>query len=201
MLSMKKASLLLVGVTAFGCTDTKSATAPQRWSPASAVSSDKNASNDGHDRSSVAARVNGDILFSPTTGLGELIAEHAVKHVNGAVDGEFQIAGTVSGTDYRMSGPVACFTVAGNTVRVAGLVAHSTTSDVPPGRYVIWNQQDNDIPKGKAEANGHQPADLSSHFYVVFSQADAEWHCDVGINVNTMFPATRGKVELYPEGH
>ena len=189
-----RASIVAVVIVLAACSDGTSVTSPSR-ALTPALNADKGGSSNGVDHSNVTQRVDGDISFLLAPNAWELISEHAVKHAKNGFDGQFLI----QGPNYRLSGPVFCFNVVGNTVRVSGLVARSSTTDVPPGRYVVWSQQDNDVHVTNGEAAGKQPPDQSSHFYVMFTQFDAQWHCDVGINVNTMFSATHGKVEVYPE--
>src|SRR5690349_18310916 len=68
----------------------------------------------------------------------------AKRDAEGSVSGHFSWFQIRDGIADKLEGDVVCFTVIGNTVRVSGQITKSSTTQLPPGMYLIWEWQDND---------------------------------------------------------
>ena len=146
-------------------------------------------SSDGADRRIVQS-IHGHADFvASVVASGEIRYEvQAKQSAAKGPEGEFEWKG-VSEPTFDIHGAVFCFTVVGNTARVAGVVERSSNPNVRAGDYLIWNFVDNDATK-------HGPDMSTAALRVTQPVATAE--CTGGQNTGPYFPV-RGRLEVYPE--
>jgi len=183
-------SWVLVGAALAACSDTPRVVGPTRITAADAEANSASTS-------STARRqfVFGDALFEPADqGVSHVrYVVIAVRKKSGLTVGEFEMR-LLRGTNReRFNGDVSCFTIDGNTARIAVKVEESNNPDVKPGDFLIFTAQDNNDPSQK---RADRVADQTS-FVFLGDASVAQFHCDVGFSV-TMYPLERGQIELIP---
>lgn len=182
MLTPRKASLLLSIAVLAGCTagSDQNLTAPM--SPATEASLAASGA-----QQQVTGHAN---IVLP--GFGDAVqrySQSAIRHADGTVSGQFELKSEQDG-GLRIHGDVFCFTIVGNTARLAGRVDQSDIDFAPVGSYAVWTIIDN------GQGN-RSPPDLTSDFFVGFNEAAAAFHCAVGINLGAFLPVLSGNLQVH----
>ena len=112
----------------------------------------------------------------------------AIRQSDGSVAGEFEEFSAQDGGQ-RIHARVYCFTVTGNSARLAARIDQTNVSFGPVGSYVVWSVIDN----GEG-ANG--PPDETTDIFFGGTQAQADAHCRSGFNLAPYFPSLRGNLQV-----
>ena len=182
MLTMRKASTLLIAIALVGCGDQagRSITSP-RLSPASGsgIGTDRGAADE-------TQKVEGHGEFV-SFGVPTRYSNEAKRSTDG-VKGHFEIEQSAGAGEFHIIGDVMCLTVTGTSARLGGVVEKSTNPDVHPGEFLVWSLVDNDAsPK-------HSP-DMSSDLFLESDKAVAQFHCDNGLTLPPLHPV-KGHFEV-----
>jgi hypothetical protein len=121
----------------------------------------------------------------------------AIRRPNNTIDGRLALAVAFPSGPVVIEGDPVCFTVVGNTSRLAARVVRTNSADLPTGSYVIWSVVDNH-PDGERQSGGRKP-DLSTFFAKVLTNVEADWHCTVGINIGPFHPV-QGNLTVHEQG-
>lgn len=204
MIPRRNALAIFLGFALVGCSDSdKSVTAPQLRPATGTVIADREDGGESDEAQQAKEGkaiewVHGSIVFMAAPDTPERIANHARKSADGVVQGRFEAKDDL----HRITGSIVCFSVAGNTVRLAGRAERSNAPLVPPGTYIIWSQVDNDLTTNlstnRSGPDRKRAPDETSQI-VLANEVVAMDHCNVGLNVAPLYPAIKGSVELYPE--
>jgi hypothetical protein len=184
MLTTRKASVAAAGLFLLvGCSD-QPATAPNsgRFDQSAAISTDRSGGEKqqvtGHAFYLVAAEQNAFEAYSLS----------AVRHHEGSITGEVQIKSAI-GDGFRIHGKIACFTISGNTARLAAKVTKSTNRNVVAGAYLFWSLVDN------GEGREAEP-DMSSQFFLA-DETLALYHCASGVTIPALYPVEHGNLQVH----
>lgn len=181
----KRAALLLIGVTLYGCGSTDRAiTAPP--DPPSVASLQMSG-----DHQTVTG--NADLFIF---GCVETYSFSAIRHWDGRVTGEWQVKDICTPPTWEVGtftthGDVTCFTILpdGKTARVGGVIEKSTWPGVEPPQEAAWTVRDN------SQGSKEPPDDASVLWFV--GPGDAEFHCNTGIGFITL-PNERNNIHVRP---
>lgn len=182
MLTTWKASVVISGLALLAACDQLTGPKTINLSPSASLSTDKVR----HDQQEVTGHAR--YLVTPEQNAFEAYSLSAIRHANGAVTGEVQIRSAING-GFKIHGEVACFTIVGNSARLAAKVTKSTNPNVAPGAYLFWSLVDN------GEGANHSP-DLSTQFFLA-DQVLASYHCSTGVTPLTFFPVMRGNLQVH----
>jgi hypothetical protein len=112
----------------------------------------------------------------------------AKRHADGSVSGEFEeFSGQEGGQ--RIHAHVFCFTVTGNSARLAAQIDQTNVSFGPMGSYVVWSVIDNG--KGAKSA-----PDQTTDIFFGGTEAQAQFHCQTGFNLAPYFSSLRGNLQV-----
>jgi hypothetical protein len=187
----------MLGVVAtVGCGAEREVTEPQARPP---VPSEVLASRtDGGEKDDVQS-VTGNALFQINYAGNpfQRYSVAAIRHRNGSFSGEFEEKSEQDGGQ-RVHGAIHCFSIVGDTARIAGRVKKSNIDFGPPGSYVIWNVVDD------GKAHGHdrhsrtdRHRDYTTDFYFGGTQAQADAHCRANLlRGQPYFPVLRGDLRV-----
>lgn len=182
MLTPRKASLLLSIAVLVGCTSSSELNPTAPMSPASEASF---AASGAQER--VTGHAN---IVLP--GFGDAVqrySQSAIRHADGTVSGQFELKSEQDG-GLRIHGDVFCFTIVGNTARLAGRIDQSDIAFAPVGSYAVWTIIDNG-------QGSRSPPDLTSDFFVGLNEATATFHCAVGFNLAPFIPVLSGNLQVH----
>ena len=112
----------------------------------------------------------------------------AIRRADGGVTGEFEETSEQDGGQ-RIHAQVYCFTVTGNSARLAARIDQTNVSFGPSGSYVIWSVIDNG--QGAASA-----PDQTTDVFFGATQANADFHCRVGFNLAPYYSSLRGNLQV-----
>jgi hypothetical protein len=112
----------------------------------------------------------------------------AERHADGLVSGEFEEFSAQTGGQ-RIHAHVVCFTVTGNSARLAAQLDQSNVPFGPVGSYVIWSVIDNG--EGKKAA-----PDQTTDIFFGGTAAQAQFHCQTGFNLAPYFSSLRGNLQV-----
>jgi len=112
----------------------------------------------------------------------------AIRQSDGSVAGEFEEVSEQDGGQ-RIHAKVYCFTVTGNSARLAARIDQTNVSFGPVGSYVVWSVIDN------GEGAKSQPDETTDIFFGG-TQAQADMHCRTGFNLAPYFPSLRGNLQV-----
>ena len=107
---------------------------------------------------------------------------------DGAVTGEFEEYSEQQGGQ-RIHARVVCFTVVGNTARLAAQIDETNVSFGPAGSYVVWSVIDNG--EGATSA-----PDQTTDIFFGGTAAQANFHCRTGYNLAPFFSSLRGNLQV-----
>jgi hypothetical protein len=173
--------MLLFIVAAAGCSTGTDTTSPRLAAPAPSLSA---VGTQGQGQ-----RVTGSAtIILPA--FGNALERYSISAIreNGRVKGEFEeFSGQEGGQ--RIHADVYCFSVTGNTARLAARIDQTNVSFGPKGSYVIWTVVDN--------GQGARTApDETTDIFFGGTQAIADFHCNTGINLAPFFPSMRGNLHV-----
>jgi hypothetical protein len=112
----------------------------------------------------------------------------AIRHNDGSVTGEFEEFSEQDGGQ-RIHAHVVCFTVTGNSARLAAQIDQTNVSFGPVGSYVVWSVVDNG--EG-AKATPDQTTDV----FFGGTAAQADFHCLTGFPLAPYFSSLRGNLQV-----
>jgi hypothetical protein len=112
----------------------------------------------------------------------------AIRQSDGSVAGEFEEFSEQDGGQ-RIHAKVYCFTVTGNSARLAARIDQTNVAFGPVGSYVVWSVIDN------GEGAKSQPDETTDIFFGG-TQAQADAHCRSGFNLAPYFPSIRGNLQV-----
>ena len=112
----------------------------------------------------------------------------AIHHPDGSTSGEFE---EYSGQDggQRIHATVVCFTVVGNSARLAARIDQTNVSFGPVGSYVVWSVIDN------GEGARSAP-DQTTDIFFGGTAAQADFQCRTGFNLAPYFSSLRGNLQI-----
>ena len=113
---------------------------------------------------------------------------NAVRHRDGSVTGEFNEFSAQMGGQ-RIRAHVVCFTVTGNSARLAAQIDKTNVDFGPVGSYVVWSVIDNG--QGRRSA-----PDQTTDIFFGGTAAQAQFHCDTGFNLAPFFTGIRGNLRV-----
>ena len=182
MRSVAGGAMLLGVVTTVACSGSSDTTAPRLSAPATA----------SFIQSGVQQRVTGNmtILLPTFNNALERYSVSAIRHADGRVTGELEETSEQEGGQ-RIHGNIVCFTIVGNTARLAARLEQSNVPFGPVGTYVVWTVIDNG-------QGAHDPPDLTTDLFFGRSEALATTHCNVGYNLAPFYPSLRGNLQVGP---
>jgi hypothetical protein len=181
MRTVHRGVVLLLAAAAAGCAGPSEPTVPLTTAGGSRIAADA-----GGRQQAVTGHAN---IFLSNFQAEEKYSSNAIRHSDGSVSGEFELK-SEQDAGVRLHGDVVCFTVVGNTARVAGFVDSSTEPSFE-GLHVVWTVVDNG-------EGANDPPDLTSDFFLVVSAASAQFHCDVGFAFTTpIFPVLSGNLQVH----
>lgn len=178
---MKEAMLLFLATALVGCGDS----APSRTLGPASQSLSMSRTENMASRPSVTGHATAQMPEYDNAPLFYDIV--AIRRPNGDLDGRLNLRIDRSDGRVAIQGDPVCLTVNGDTARLAARVIKTNSADLPLGSFVIWNVVDNHPDGGEKQAGGRQP-DMNTVFAKVLTQADAEWHCMVGIVIGPFHP-------------
>lgn len=184
------ATMLGVVATA-GCGAGRDVTEPRARTPVPAeVSASR--SDDGESKAEME-KVTGNAFFQINYAGNpfQRYSVAAIHHRDGSFSGEFEEKSEQDGGQ-RVHGTVYCFSIVGDTARIAGHVRQSNIDFGPPGSYVIWNVVD----RGKTHGR-ERDTDYTTDFYFGGTQAQADAHCRANLlRGQPYFPVLRGELRV-----
>jgi hypothetical protein len=112
----------------------------------------------------------------------------AVRSGDGVVSGEFEEYSEQEGGQ-RIHARVVCFTVTGNTARLAAQIDQTNVSFGPVGSYVVWSVIDNG-------EGAKSPPDQTTDIFFGGTAAQADFQCRTGYNLAPYFSSLRGNLQV-----
>jgi len=112
----------------------------------------------------------------------------AIRQSDGSVNGEFEEFSEQEGGQ-RIHARVYCFTVTGNSARLAARIDQTNVSFGPVGSYVVWSLRDNG-------EGANAPPDETTDIFFGGTQAQADTHCRIGFPLAPYFPSIRGNLQV-----
>ena len=112
----------------------------------------------------------------------------AIHHPDGSTTGEFEEYSEQDGGQ-RIHASVVCFTVIGNSARLAARIDQTNVSFGPVGSYVVWSVIDN------GEGAKSAP-DQTTDIFFGGTAAQAEFQCRTGFNLAPYFSSLRGNLQV-----
>jgi hypothetical protein len=104
------------------------------------------------------------------------------------VSGEFEEYSAQQGGQ-RIHAQIVCFTVTGNSARLAARIDQTNVPFGPVGSYVVWSVIDN--------GQGTRSApDQTTDVFFGGTAAQAEFHCRTGYNLAPYFSSFRGNLQV-----
>ena len=181
MLTTQRSGVLVLAVAVLGCAGGPDAPlAPDRPAELSPLL------NKGGATQQVTGHAN---VFLPAFQAEQRYSNSAIRHANGSVTGQFELTSEQDG-GLRVHGDVICFTIVGNTARLAGFIEQSTEPAFE-GLYAVWTIIDN----GEGT---NDPPDQTSDFFLAGNAAVALAHCTVGFNLAPFLPVLGGNLQVHP---
>jgi hypothetical protein len=179
MLATQRSAVLVLAAAVLGCaTGSDGPAAPARDADLSPLLR----------KGGLQQRVTGHAnIFLPNFQAEEKYSNSAIRHADGSVTGEFQLKSAQDG-GLRIHGNVICFTIVGNTARLAGVIERSSDPTIPAGVHTVWTIVDN------GEGN-NDPPDLTSDFFGALP-AQAQFHCAVGF-ILPLLPVLSGNLQVH----
>ena len=185
MLTTVKASVAVSALLLAAACGDQAVTAPQagKLNPSGAILADR--SGQGSEQ-----QVTGHAYYLVTSEKNqfEAYSVSAIRHKDGHFSGEVEIKSAIN-NGFRIHGEIACFTIIGNTARLATRVTESTNANVVPGAYLFWSLVDN------GEGARSAP-DLSSQFFRA-DQALALYHCATGVTIPAYYDVVHGNLQVH----
>jgi hypothetical protein len=112
----------------------------------------------------------------------------AIRQTDGSVSGEFEEYSAQQGGQ-RIHAQIVCFTVTGNSARLAARIDQTNVPFGPVGSYVVWSVIDN--------GQGTRSApDQTTDVFFGGTAAQAEFHCRTGYNLAPYFSSFRGNLQV-----
>jgi hypothetical protein len=112
----------------------------------------------------------------------------AVRRGDGSATGEFEEFSEQDGGQ-RIHAHVVCFTVTGNSARLAAQIDQSNVSFGPVGSYVVWSVIDNG-------EGAKSPPDQTTDIFFGGTVAQADFHCRTGFNLAPYYSSFRGNLQV-----
>lgn len=112
----------------------------------------------------------------------------AVHQPDGPTTGEFEEYSEQDGGQ-RIHASVVCFTVTGNSARLAARIDQTNVSFGPVGSYVVWSVIDN------GEGARSAP-DQTTDIFFGGTAAQADFQCRTGFNLAPYFSSLRGNLQV-----
>lgn len=112
----------------------------------------------------------------------------AIRQKDGSVTGELEEFSEQE-DGQRIHARVYCFTVTGNSARLAARIDQTNVSFGPIGSYVVWSVIDNG-------EGAKSPPDQTTDFFFGGTQAQADTHCRTGFNLVPYFSSIRGNLQV-----
>ncbi len=184
MFSVAKGAIALGALALIGCgtgSDTSTSPRPTLTSPSF---SKVDAGSSGGDRVTGSAT----IILAEFNNAREHYSIDAKRERDGSATGEFEEFSAQMGGQ-RIHAHVVCFTVTGNSARLAAQLDKSNVPFGPVGSYVIWSVIDNS--QGK-KAMPDQTTDI----FFGGTAAQAAFHCATGFNLAPYFSSLRGNLQV-----
>ena len=170
--------LCVVGLAA--CTQPAENGSSTKWAIAAPSLSATGAEHHVTGNATVILPLHGDAL--------EHYALSAIQHSDGRVSGEFEEYSQQDGGQ-RIHAQVYCFTVTGNTARLAARIDETNVSFGPVGSFVVWSVIDN--------GQGAKAApDQTTDIFFGGTQAQADFQCRTGFNLAPYFSSLRGNLHI-----
>jgi hypothetical protein len=171
---------VLCAVVAIGCSPGSDVTNPRLNAAATSLSS----------RDARPERVTGSatVLLPQYGNALERYSVSAIRQKDGSVTGELEEFSEQDGGQ-RIHARVYCFTVTGNSARLAARIEQTNVSFGPVGSYVVWSVIDN------GEGAKSLP-DQTTDFFFGGTQAQADTHCRTGFNLAPYFSSIRGNLQV-----
>ena len=171
---------VLCAVVAIGCSAGSDLTTPRLNVTATTSSS----------RVTAEERVTGSatILLPLFGNAQERYSVSAIRQADGSVKGEFEEYSAQEGGQ-RIHARLYCFTVTGNTARLAARIDQTNVSFGPVGSYVVWSVIDNG-------EGAKSPPDETTDIFFGGTQAQADTHCRAGFNLAPYYPSLRGNLQV-----
>lgn len=180
MRSMMERAMLLCAVVVAGCSAGSDTTAPKR---SAAVDVSLASSGAGSHVTGSAT-----ILLPDFGNAVERYSLSAIRHADGSVSGQFEETSEQDGGQ-RIHASVYCFTVVGNSARLAAQLDQSNVPFGPVGSYVIWSLTDNG-------EGAKSPPDVTTDIFFGASEAVAAFHCRTGVPLTPYYPSIRGNLQV-----
>ena len=180
MRRLGQGATVLCAVVSIGCSAGSDLTTPRLDVTAPNLSS----------RTTLQQRVTGSAtILLPLFGNAlERYSLSAIRQSDGSVTGEFEEFSEQEGGQ-RIHAQVYCFTVTGNTARLAARIDQTNVSFGPVGSYVVWSVIDNG-------EGGKSPPDETTDIFFGGTQAQADAHCRAGFNLAPYYPSLRGNLQV-----
>lgn len=112
----------------------------------------------------------------------------AIRHADGTVSGEFEETSEQDGGQ-RIHARIVCFTVIGNSARLAAQIDQTNVSFGPVGSYVVWSVIDNG-------EGAKSPPDQTTDVFFGGTAAQADFQCQTGFNLAPYFSSFRGNLQV-----
>jgi len=112
----------------------------------------------------------------------------AIRQHDGSVSGEFEEFSEQEGGQ-RIHAHIVCFTVTGNSARLAAQIDQTNVSFGPVGSYVVWSVIDN------GEGANAAP-DQTTDIFFGGTAAQAAFQCATGFNLAPYFSSIRGNLQV-----
>lgn len=112
----------------------------------------------------------------------------AIRHDDGSVTGEFEEY-SAQESGQRIHAQIVCFTVTGNSARLAARIDQTNVSFGPVGSYVVWSVIDN------GEGAKSAP-DQTTDIFFGGTAAQADFQCRTGFNLAPYFSSLRGNLQV-----
>ena len=182
MRGVVKGAMTLGALALVGCgTDSGTATSPQLMAGLPSLSVSSVGAGD-HVTGSAT------ILLPDFNNALERYSIDAHRQADGSVTGEFEEFSEQQGGQ-RIHARVVCFTVTGNSARLAAQIDQTNVPFGPAGSYVVWSVIDN--------GEGAKAApDQTTDIFFGGTAAQAAFHCQTGFNLAPYFSSFRGNIQV-----
>lgn len=180
MRCLGQGATVLCAVVVMGCSAGSDLTTPRLSVAAPSLSS----------RATRQERVTGNatVLLPLFGDARERYSVSAIRQSDGSVTGEFEEFSEQEGGQ-RIHAHVYCFTVTGNSARLAARIDQTNVSFGPVGSYIVWSVIDN------GEGAKSRPDETTDIFFGG-TQAQADTHCRTGFNLAPYYPSLRGNLQV-----